>query len=188
MLGLSELSCLKKHSTNGYYSYYIPGHHLSSKRGLVYEHQVMAEIMLGRELNPGEVVHHKDENKKNNSLDNLMVFKTLADHSAFHAGCDVHIEGDVYVADKKFNSICSVCGKQKNGYANMCLQCYKEDKTKNIPTKDVLISLISQYSFCEIGRMFNVSDNAVRKWCKKYSLPFSRKDVRQFRMSYNKAD
>ena len=148
----------------------------------------MAEIMLGRELNPGEVVHHKDEDKKNNSLDNLMVFKTLADHSAYHAGCKIHIENDVYVADEKLDNTCPICGKQKFEYANMCLQCYKEDKAKNIPTKDVLMSLISKYSFCEIGRMFNVSDNAVRKWCKKYGLPFLKKDVKQFRMFYNMAD
>ena len=38
-----------------------------------HEYRVMAERMLGRALLPGEIVHHKDGNKKNNSPDNLEV-------------------------------------------------------------------------------------------------------------------
>jgi len=28
--------------------------------------------------------------------------------------------------------------------------------------------------------MFKVSDNAVRKWCKKYNLPSKRKDIQKY--------
>lgn len=38
---------------------------------------------------------------------------------------------------------------------------------------------------CAIGRIYHVSDNAVRKWCKKYSLPFNKKDIEEFRKNEN---
>lgn len=38
------------------------------------------------------------------------------------------------------------------------------------PSKDELVALIWKYSFVELGKMFGVSDNAVRKWCKSYDI------------------
>ena len=38
------------------------------------------------QLQPGNVVHHEDRDNNNNSLSNLMVFATQADHMAYHHG------------------------------------------------------------------------------------------------------
>jgi hypothetical protein len=39
------------------------------------------------------------------------------------------------------------------------------------PTKSKLKKLIEKHdNFCKLGRIFNVSDNAVRKWAKNYGL------------------
>ena len=43
--------------------------------------------------------------------------------------------------------------------------------------KEQLLDLILKNSFVSIGKMYGVSDNAVRKWCKKYKLPFRKKDI-----------
>lgn len=51
-------------------------------------HRIVAEHMLGRALKPGEVVHHIDRNKRNNSQDNLMVFSSQAEHAAWHKAHD----------------------------------------------------------------------------------------------------
>lgn len=66
--------------------------HLNTGTGKTYtkflsrhEHRVVAELMLGRALKPGEVVHHIDGNKRNNNPDNLMVFSSQKEHAAFHA-------------------------------------------------------------------------------------------------------
>lgn len=65
--------------------------HLGSGEGRTYtkqygrhEHRVVAEQMLGRKLNPGEVVHHRDGNKRNNDPENLQVFPSQADHLRWH--------------------------------------------------------------------------------------------------------
>lgn len=31
----------------------------------------------------------------------------------------------------------------------------------------------------EVGRMFGVSDNNIRKWCKKYGIPSTKKELRE---------
>ena len=66
--------------------------HLNSGEGKTYtkrygrhEHRVVAEEKLGRELLPGEVVHHIDGNKRNNDPRNIMVFESQAQHAKFHA-------------------------------------------------------------------------------------------------------
>lgn len=47
-------------------------------------HRWVAEKKLGRRLKPGEVVHHKDRNKLNNSPENLWVFKNQKEHDRAH--------------------------------------------------------------------------------------------------------
>lgn len=47
-------------------------------------HRMVAERILGRKLLPGEVVHHIDGNKRNNRPENLMIFKSQAEHVKWH--------------------------------------------------------------------------------------------------------
>lgn len=47
-------------------------------------HRVVAELMLGRPLKPGEVVHHIDRDRRNNNPENLMVFSSQAEHARWH--------------------------------------------------------------------------------------------------------
>ena len=46
-----------------------------------------------------------------------------------------------------------------------------------MPTKTDLENYIYDMPFTKIGDMYGVTDNAVRKWCKYYGLPFRRKDI-----------
>lgn len=50
-----------------------------------HEHRQVAEEKLGRALLPGEIVHHKDEDKRNNDPDNLEVLPSQAEHARLHA-------------------------------------------------------------------------------------------------------
>lgn len=48
-----------------------------------YEHRIVVEESIGRKLEKGEVVHHRDENKLNNNIDNLKVMSAI-DHDRYH--------------------------------------------------------------------------------------------------------
>ena len=47
-------------------------------------HRWSAEKRIKRKLKPGEVVHHIDRDKRNNSTGNLWVFKNQAQHDNIH--------------------------------------------------------------------------------------------------------
>ena len=49
-----------------------------------HEHRVIAERKIGRKLRRGEIVHHKDHDKRNNDPKNLEVLKSQAEHCRLH--------------------------------------------------------------------------------------------------------
>lgn len=53
--------------------------------GSVYEHRLVMEEHLGRYLEPHEQVHHRDENKRNNHIDNLLLCSSQQEHSEQHS-------------------------------------------------------------------------------------------------------
>ena len=192
---------------NGYIAIYMPEHPRAFNNGCVYEHVLVAEKMLGRSLNDKECVHHINRNRTDNRSDNLMVFATNEDHLAFHGGGEaVLTENGNYITKRKRQlhylyvnrtaedikndksdkgsirisqmELCPVCNKNfKYIRSEMCQECHHKLQAMNIPSKEELEKLIYTESFVAIGRKYGVSDSAVRKWCKKYELPYRRKDI-----------
>lgn len=75
---------IKKIIRKGDYDYaLVPNHPRATKNGYVLHHRVVMENFLQRILNSDEVVHHKDDNKKNNRIENLEVM-TLKEHTRMH--------------------------------------------------------------------------------------------------------
>lgn len=164
---------------NGYNMIYMPQHHRANKDGFVYEHIVVAEEKLGRLLYDEEVVHHINHIRNDNSPDNLMVFATGSDHTIFHSSGKCELVGDHYIGIRRKN-YCKVCGKETTHLTDTYCshECFNIDNRRvERPSKEELEKLIHTYPFTQIGKMYGLSDNAIRKWCKSYNLPYKRKDL-----------
>ena len=90
-------------------------------------------------------LHHIDENRFNNRLENLQI-------------------------------LCSNCHIQTHNYSNT-IKSYKKEKVKikkerprkvERPPYQKLINEVNEFGYSAIGRKYNVSDNAIRKWVKFY--------------------
>jgi hypothetical protein len=78
----------KKLTDEGYFEIYQPHHPRASKQSgqsaYVREHILVAEKQLGRFLREGETVHHINFDKTNNAPENLYLFLTAGEHTAYH--------------------------------------------------------------------------------------------------------
>ncbi len=77
----------------------VPNHPNAIRCGYVLHHRVVMENHIGRVLEKNEVVHHKDENKHNNQIDNLELM-TSSEHAKLHSPV-----GRAYV-----QLVCAYCG------------------------------------------------------------------------------
>ena len=81
---------------------------------------------------------------------------------------------------------CKKCGGKIHSHniSGLCIKCYNESRRNNSKinskiTKEELKKLIREYSFLQIGKMFNVTDNAIRKWCDHYNLPKHSREIKK---------
>ena len=171
---------------NGYVVVYKPDHPsaMQSKNweGYVYEHILVAEKKLGRELRPDEVVHHLDTLKSNNTPSNLLVLEK-SQHPVIHAWISSGAPISKDIGENGVNSVKATleqthrcanpdCGEVielSNKYCSM--NCARFSKRKvDRPDKETLETELANSSWSGLGRKYGVSDNAVRKWAKTYGL------------------
>ncbi len=68
----------------GYYHIFKPEHPFCNKGKRVQEHRLVVEKYIGRYLEPKECVHHINEIKTDNRIENLILFKDNASHVRYH--------------------------------------------------------------------------------------------------------
>jgi hypothetical protein len=141
---------------------YYPTHpKAASRAGMVYIHRIIMENYLNRYLEDYEHVHHIDEDRSNNKLENLEIL-TNSEHAKLHHPITLE------------QRICINCGKLfqpiNERMKFCCRECNAIDKAKNIPLKEDLEKIIWTMPTTKIAEFYNVSDVAIAKWCKKYNI------------------
>lgn len=164
----------ERNEINGYVVIYLPSHHKAMQndnwKGWVYEHIVIAEETLGRDIKEGEEVHHLDFNTKNNKPSNLIVLE-IKQHVKLHKwmqrGFPIDREGKGIVLR------CSICGKPlKEKLKYFCSEdCKTISRNKNCKmcnvTKQEILEKLETRSMVSVAKDYNISDNGLKKWLNK---------------------
>lgn len=81
---------------------------------------------------------------------------------------------------EKTKYTCPDCGSPVSREGHRCITCAKI-MSRNIerPSREELKQLIRTTPFTTIGSKFNVTDNAIRKWCKAYQLPSQSREIKK---------
>lgn len=138
-----------KISLDGGYEYYI-----GNNGERVYIHIEIMEKKLGRKLKVGEIVHHKDENKRNNSPDNLENI-TISKHGKLHWELKTPEE-----KEKLLQSMRSVKGnKGKAVFGSK----HKNSKLNEKQVLDIKIKLKDGATQSDLGKLYNVDSSTIRE-------------------------
>ncbi len=93
---------------NGYITLLKHNHPKADRDGYVYEHIFVMEKHIGRALTSEEEIHHIDENKTNNRINNLYLCKDYGEHMQIHQSLgkialDIYKLGEFYSIDFDHN-------------------------------------------------------------------------------------
>lgn len=120
-------------------------------------------------------LHHIDCNPQNNNLSNLQILCPNC-HKYIHDQLNDEKNPRIkkYRCKNKKQYFCK-CGSIKSRKANQCKVCAAIDFNKNRKTRPPKEQLELELKFYKnnksaIARKYNVSQTAVRKWCKIYNL------------------
>lgn len=86
--------------------------------------------------------------------------------------CAETLQGKPKSKKTKEINYCATCGKPIPKYKKYCsVECYRDSNKGNRPDVFTLLKLFDEYkTFVNVGKYFNVSDNAVKKWCIIYGI------------------
>ncbi len=91
---------------------------------------------------------------------------------------EIKTNSESTIVKSKYN--CPICGSPVSKNGVFCVKCAQFAARKvDRPSKEELKNLIKTNSFIQIGKQYGVSDNAVRKWCKEYGLPYKSREIKQ---------
>ena len=117
-------------------------------------------------------LHHINCNHYDNRLENLMVVCPTC-HAIIHRAINKEKK-----EEKKINGI-----SKRNKEKEKITQKWAQIKSHK-PQRDVLIESFKKLkNISQVGIYYGVSDNAVRKWLKRYGLPHHTKELKEMFLS-----
>lgn len=167
-----------------YYNSIIPyGYNISSggqhNKGAVYAHFDSSEIedivhllKYNFEITINEIAAMYD-----------VSFQTISDINTGRSYINEQLNYPIrerYAAQRK-DYKCVVCGAPISCGSIRCVKCAKEAKRK-VERPDImsLAKDIVECGFEATGRKYDVSGNAIKKWCKDYGIPHLKKELKKW--------
>ena len=127
------------------------------------------DIWNGKEISLQ--LHHIDGDKTNNLIENLQLLCP-----------NCHAQTDSFGGRNKKEYITTFGGRAEKikETSDEIARKKKEKWESSHPRKEELIkTFLEQKSYVKTGKIYNVSDNAIRKWFKHYNLPLNKKELRK---------
>ena len=125
------------------------------------------------------ILDHINGNNKDQRLENLRWVCPNCNQQLDTTGSKNQAYKKEIIKEEKY---CVDCGVVITKNSERCSQCSQLKNASDIKylNRDELKDLIRNKSFVEIGKMFNISDNAVRKWCDKHHLPRKSSEIKNY--------
>lgn len=105
----------KNHTLQGYILVHNPEHPNATKAGYVPEHRLVVEEVIGRFLRAEEVVHHTNEDKKDNRKGNLVLLAGNREHRLVHKLMDYRRKLRVAIQDENEEAVLLLTNKILRG-------------------------------------------------------------------------
>lgn len=103
----------------------------------------------------------------------------LEDNTHLECVTDACASSNLAGNTKTHKTYCIDCGKEIDSRATRCKACESINRRSIKPvSREELKNLIRIYPMVQIGKKYNVSDNAIRKWCKSYNLPYKVSEIK----------
>lgn len=133
-------------------------------------------------------IEHIDGNYLNNNEENLILLcpnchSLTSTYKGANKGHGRKDRGkySLYNQERKQQNLCTDCHSPISKGAIRCKKCQSKHQITLPPIKrEELKAKIRTESFVKIGKEFKVSDNAIRKWCQKFKLPSTKRDINSY--------
>lgn len=94
---------------------------------------------------------------------------------------NINLQEPIIVNSKYIINNCIICGKEIGPNSTYCNECVKTTQRRvERPNREELKKLIRTESFTAIGKKYNVSYTAIKKWCDFEKLPRTKKEIKSY--------
>ncbi len=155
------------YTNNGYLYFYMPSHPLSRQNGTVSAARHNASVKVGHWLREDEVVRRVDNNPKNIDPSNLIVItksEAMGKNAPYHGNL---VTKTCKWCEEEF----SVAESHADRRSHCSPKCAGMASRKFHATPEELRLWVWESPMTHLGEMLGVSDNAVRKRCRKHGIP-----------------
>lgn len=79
---------------------------------------------------------------------------------------------------KKSKYYCKICGVLITKYSNYCVKCAQQMQQKSEKPEPLdLARMVKEYGFSATGKRYGVTGTTIKKWCKKYGIPYLKDEL-----------